>query len=112
MSWKEIVKEDLNKGIGDKMGAIMSSGQHNASPKTKEIRAGIKVARKELANAIDKATNNTNLEEFQQALDEMKELTMLFNQLSENTHRNFETMRRGREAAYRDKKNNREPLNF
>lgn len=95
----------LNKGIRDKMGGLMSSGQHDASPKTKEIRAGIKVARKELANAIDKAMNNTRLEEFQQGLDEMKQLTILFNNLTANEASASEARYNTNRAEQKDRAN-------
>jgi septal ring factor EnvC (AmiA/AmiB activator) len=97
MTWENT----LSKGIGDRMGGLLASGQHNASPKTKQIRQEMKKTKKELNHAIDKALNNPHLEEFEQALTSMKQVISNLNSANSKTSSNAE--QRGRERNLKPK---------
>ena len=68
MTWEDIIE----KNIKDRMGARLSTA--NNTPKTKEIRIKLKTLRKELIDAIDAASNNTQLELFESVLPQLEQI--------------------------------------
>jgi len=68
MTWEDT----LNKNLKDRLGARLST--YDNSPKTKEVRKKLKQLRKEVIDAIDRAGNNTMMEEFEQELPKIREV--------------------------------------
>ena len=94
MSWKGQIKKNLR----DRMGARLST--YDNTPKTQEIRQKLKELRKRMLDMFDSASNNSDLELFEEMLPKIKSLIDEMEIV--NMRQRNETTRRVRSAQVKD----------